>query len=115
MKLLVEGLSKKSKMQEAKAVADQVKKKRFPENLVGGWKEVGEELRLIAESPSIEASGTDKITASRGTILANRPKVPLTLKTSVWLPSVVTVVSAKGGSRLETLSAPRFPIPTPKS
>ncbi|CAL9100854.1 unnamed protein product [Musa acuminata var. zebrina] len=48
IKLLVEGMAKKLQMQEAKAVVDQVKK-RFPENLVGGRKEVGEELRLIAD------------------------------------------------------------------
>ncbi|URE07485.1 PPR repeat [Musa troglodytarum] len=48
MILLLEGLAKKSKMLEVKAVVDQVKK-WFPENLVGGWKKVEEEFGSIVD------------------------------------------------------------------
>lgn len=48
MKLLVEGLVKGTKLEEAKAVVDKVKK-RFPENLVGGWNKVEKELGLSAD------------------------------------------------------------------
>ncbi|WOL06004.1 hypothetical protein Cni_G14736 [Canna indica] len=48
MKLLVEGLVKEGKVQEAKAVVDRVKN-LFPENHVGGWKKVEEKLGLSAD------------------------------------------------------------------
>ncbi|URD99247.1 PPR repeat [Musa troglodytarum] len=48
MKLLVEGLVKGTKLKEAKAVVDKVKK-RFPENLVHGWNKVEKELGLSVD------------------------------------------------------------------
>ncbi|KAH7566433.1 hypothetical protein JRO89_XS08G0160000 [Xanthoceras sorbifolium] len=47
MKLLVEGLVKKKKMKEAKGLIRTMKKK-FPPNLLRGWKKVEEELGLVS-------------------------------------------------------------------
>ncbi|KAG6524425.1 pentatricopeptide repeat-containing protein At4g36680, mitochondrial-like [Zingiber officinale] len=49
VKLLVSGLVKVDKVQAAKEVIDKVKK-RFPENLVQGWKKVEQELGLNEEA-----------------------------------------------------------------
>lgn len=47
VKLLVEGLVKKKKMKEAKGMIRTIKKK-FPPNVLRGWKKVEEELGLVA-------------------------------------------------------------------
>ncbi|KAL5752719.1 hypothetical protein ACOSP7_022915 [Xanthoceras sorbifolium] len=59
MKLLVEGLVKKKKMKEAKGLTRTMKKK-FPPNLLRGWKKVEEELGLVsAGAEPDEVDSTD--------------------------------------------------------
>lgn len=48
MKMLVEGLAKEGKVEEAKGVIKVVKEK-FPDDLVGGWKKLEKELGLSSE------------------------------------------------------------------
>ncbi|KAL5821436.1 hypothetical protein ACOSQ3_023318 [Xanthoceras sorbifolium] len=58
MKLLVEGLVKKKKMKEAKGLTRTMKKK-FPPNLLRGWKKVEEELGLVSAGAPDEVDSTD--------------------------------------------------------
>lgn len=51
-KLLVEGLIKKKKMKEAKGMIRTIKKK-FPPNLLKGWKKVEEDLGLVPVSAAV--------------------------------------------------------------
>lgn len=59
LKLLVEGLVKKKKMKEAKGMIRTIKKK-FPPNVLRGWKKVEEELGLVSDFAAPLAGGDGK-------------------------------------------------------
>jgi pentatricopeptide repeat protein len=70
MKWLVEGLAKGGRMAEAKEIIAELKK-RFPENLMAGWKKVEKELGLDSDSiDTPQSKGTSGETAEKSNSVA---------------------------------------------